>query len=167
MNKFIYILFIAAFLFNCTSNTIIEKPANLIPKDQMVDLLTDLLLASGGENVKNLQQKRKVNYYPFVFEKYQIDSTRFKESNYYYISTIDDYDEILSKVENRIKELKKITAEKTKLKDSLKGIEQDSLKVHMLSNWLNYFKYNLQISLIVSEIDWNSKFNESFILFEE
>ena len=28
----------------------------------------------------------------------------------------------------------KITAEKTKLKDSLKGIEQDSLKVHMLSN---------------------------------
>ena len=91
MNKFIYILFIAAFLFNCTSNTIIEKPANLIPKDQMVDLLTDLLLASGGENVKNLQQKRKVNYYPFVFEKYQIDSTRFKESNYYYISTIDDY----------------------------------------------------------------------------
>ena len=72
-------------LINCTSNTIIKKPDNLIPKNQMVDVLTDMFLASGGENIKNIHLQRKVNYFPLVFEKHHIDSTQFKESNFYYV----------------------------------------------------------------------------------
>ena len=52
MNKFFYILFLALFLINCTSNTIIKKPDNLISKDEMVNILTDLFLANGGKNIK-------------------------------------------------------------------------------------------------------------------
>ena len=108
MNKVFYILILGGFLNACTSNTIIKKPDNLIPKEQMVDVLTDMLLASGGGNIKNKLLHRKVNYFPFVFEKHQIDSTRFKESDYYYISKIDEHNEILKKVEIRLKALKKV-----------------------------------------------------------
>lgn len=132
MNKVIYFLFIGLFLVNCTSNTIIKKPDDLIPKEQMVDLLTDLFLASGGKNIKNTQQKRNVDYYPLVYQKHQIDSTRFKESNYYYTSRIDEYDEILKKVDERLKKLRKHYEDERKLQDSLKKGErklQDSLKL--------------------------------------
>jgi len=54
MNKYIYILFISFLMFSCTSNTILKKPDNLIPEDQMVDLLTDLLLAVNAETTKNM-----------------------------------------------------------------------------------------------------------------
>ena len=106
MNKPLYIIILSFLLVACTSNTIIEKPDNLIPKDKMVDLMTDLLLATGARNIKNINEERKVNYFHLVFEKYNIDSTQFKESNFYYTSKIDDYDIMLKEVERRLKKLK-------------------------------------------------------------
>jgi len=105
----------------CTSNTIMKKPDDLISKDQMVDLLTDMLLASAGENIKNIHLERKVNYYPLIYEKYQIDSIRFMESNFYYTSRIDDYDEILRKVEARLKEIREKYERERLKKDSVIG----------------------------------------------
>jgi hypothetical protein len=123
MNKFFSILLVSIFLINCTSNTIIKKPDNLIPKKQMVNLLTDLLLASGAENVKNLQLKRSVNYFPLVFEKYQIDSVQFKESNYYYSTKVDEYDEIIREVKVRLENLKSQYENERKEKDSLSNFK--------------------------------------------
>ncbi len=128
MNKFIYILILSVFFGACTSNTIIKKPENLIPKEQMVDLLTDIFIANGGDNIKNINLQRSTNYFPFVFEKYKIDSTRFRESNYYYTSRIDDYDEILEKVDKRLKALKEQYDKEIKLADSIKRVRKDSIK---------------------------------------
>ncbi|MBK5209583.1 MAG: DUF4296 domain-containing protein [Flavobacteriaceae bacterium] len=126
MKKISYIIFLGIFFMGCTSNTIIKKPDHLIPKDQMVDLLTDLLIASGAENIKNIDLERNVNYFPLVFEKYGIDGTRFKESNYYYTSKIDDHEEILKKVDERLKAMKKELDDEIKLRDSLKTDSLDS-----------------------------------------
>ena len=123
MYKIIYITFLSLLLINCTSNTIIKKPDNLIPKNQMVDVLTDMFLASGGENIKNIHLQRKVNYFPLVFEKHHIDSTQFKESNFYYVSRIDDYEEILKKVDERLQRLKQLNEEEISLQDSIKNID--------------------------------------------
>ncbi|MDP2067543.1 MAG: DUF4296 domain-containing protein [Lutibacter sp.] len=120
MKKFSYLFFLSVFLMACTSNTIIKKPDNLIPKNQMEDLITDMLIAAGAENIKNIDLERNVNYFPLVFEKYGIDSTRFKESNYYYTSQIDDYEKILKKVNERLKALKEKLDNEIKLQDSLK-----------------------------------------------
>lgn len=120
MTKFFYIFIISMLFVNCTSNTIVKKPDNLIPKNEMVDILTDMFIANGGEHIKNIHQKRNVNYFPLIFEKYQIDSTQFKESNFYYISKIDDYDEILKKVEARLEKLKEENELTLKNLDSLK-----------------------------------------------
>ena len=88
---------------NCTSNTILEKPKDLIPKEQMVELITDLFIASKAKAIKNENLERKINYSSLIFEKYQIDSSRFKESNLYYTSKIDEYNEILNEVDIRLK----------------------------------------------------------------
>ena len=128
MNKFSYILILSVFFSACTSNTIIKKPKNLISKEQMVDLLTDIFIADGGDNIKNLNLQRNVNYFPIVFEKHQIDTARFKESNYYYTSRIDDYDEILEKVDKRLKALKEQYDKEIKLADSIKRVRKDSIK---------------------------------------
>ncbi|WP_456376481.1 DUF4296 domain-containing protein [Lutibacter sp.] len=128
MNKFIYIAVFSVFFIACTSNTIIKKPKNLIPKEQMVDLLTDIFLANGGDNIKNLHLQRNVNYFPLIFEKYQIDTIRFKESNYYYTSRIDDYDEILGKVNMRLKALKIQYDTEIRLTDSINHTKKDSLR---------------------------------------
>lgn len=125
MKKISYLFFISIFLMACTSNTIMKKPDDLIPKNQMVDLLTDMLIASGAENIKNIDLERNVNYFPLVFEKYGIDSTRFKESNYYYTSQIDDYEKILKEVDKRLKAMKEKLDQEIKLQDSLKN---DSIK---------------------------------------
>jgi len=129
MNKFIYILILSVFFIACTSNTIIKKPKNLIAKDQMVDLLTDILIADGGDNIKNINLQRNINYFPLVFDKYQIDSIRFRESNYYYTSRIDDYDEILGKVNKRLKVLKEQYVNEIKLADSIERVKKDSIKI--------------------------------------
>ncbi|WP_372794284.1 DUF4296 domain-containing protein [Lutibacter sp.] len=128
MNKFIYILILSVFFGACTSNTIIKKPENLIPKEQMIDLLTDIFIANGGDNIKNINLQRSTNYFPFVFEKYKIDSSRFRESNYYYTSRIDDYDEILEKVDKRLKALKEQYDNEIKLADSIARVRKDSIK---------------------------------------
>jgi hypothetical protein len=125
MKKFSYLFFLSVFLMACTSNTMIKKPDNLIPKNQMEDLIMDMLIAAGAENIKNIDLERNVNYFPLVFEKYGIDSTRFKESNYYYTSQIDDYEKILKKVDERLKALKEKLDNEIKLQDSLKN---DSIK---------------------------------------
>ena len=112
----------------CTSNTIIKKPDNLIPKNQMEDLITDMLIAAGSENIKNINLERNVNYFPLIFEKYGIDSTRFKESNYYYTSQIDDYEKILRKVDVRLKALKEKLDNEIKLQDSLKNDSMNNIR---------------------------------------
>ncbi|RXP59473.1 DUF4296 domain-containing protein [Lutibacter sp. HS1-25] len=129
MRNFFYIAALILLLTNCTSNTIISKPKNLIPKDKMVDVITDMLLASGGENIKNIHMQRKVDYFPLVYEKYQIDSTQFKESNFYYVSRIDDFEEILEKVDKRLSKLRLENETAQNIKDSIKNIDPELKKL--------------------------------------
>lgn len=121
--KKLILYFFLILLASCTSNTIFKKPKNLIKKDKMVHIITDMLLAGSAENVKNLSLERKINYYPLVYQKYTIDSLQFKQSIHYYISTIDDYTEILKKVETKLKERKKELQAKESKKDSLLRLE--------------------------------------------
>ena len=126
MNFFKYVLYIliVVFITACTSNTIYKKPKDLIPKEQMVNLLTDMYLANAAKNIKTKALERDVNFMPLVYEKYGIDSTRFQRSNRYYMSRIDDYEAIHKKVETRLKKMRDTTEASLKIKDSLRKIER-------------------------------------------
>ena len=104
-SKHIVVLVLTVFITACTSNTIYKKPKDLIPKEQMVDLLVDMYLANAAKNVKTKKLEKKINYMPLVYEKYGIDSVRFQSSNLYYMSLIDDHEAIYKKVDARLKKM--------------------------------------------------------------
>lgn len=116
----------------CTSNTIYKKPADLITKKQMVNLLTDMYLANAAINVKTKKKERNLNYMPLVYEKYGIDSLRFQTSNIYYMSRIDDYEAIYKQVKARLEYMLDTTHAAQKLKDSLKLSKKRKPKLEKL-----------------------------------
>lgn len=123
--KGLFLLIVTCVLFSCTSNTIYEKPKDLITKDTMVSLLKDLYLASAAKNVTNKQAQRRFSYVPLVYDKYKIDSARFQRSNLYYISLVDVYEPMLEEVFSTLEAERTILARQKKVRDSLR---QDSLR---------------------------------------
>lgn len=132
-NTYFLIVFIL-FLSACTSNTIYKKPDDLIPKDQMVDLLTDMYLANAAKNIKTKNLERNIDYMPLVYEKYAIDSLRFQKSNVYYMSRLDEYEAIYKKVEARLKKMLDTTRASKKAKDSLERLEKKNNKESRLQD---------------------------------
>lgn len=119
--KKLIILLLSLFVLSCTSNTIFEKPKNLIPKDSMIDLMVDMQLAVGARSGKNLDEKYGLNYMPLIYEKYKVDSVRFTESSLYYSTDIDNYTKILRKVKSRLQKMK---AENELIIDELDSIKK-------------------------------------------
>ncbi len=101
MNKIFFIVIFIVFL-SCESRTKYEKPKDLIPKDQMIDLLTDMHIINGVTGIKNKDGLKANNYISLLYEKYQIDSTRFASSNLYYTSKISEYEKMFKEVKKRI-----------------------------------------------------------------
>jgi hypothetical protein len=119
------------FLFSCTSNTILEKPKNLIPKDSMSLLIEEMMIASSSKFIKNKFQENDVNYTTLIYERFKIDSLRFQKSNLYYISKIDDYQKIIEKAIQSLEAKKAFYgSQKTRLdslrKDSIKKIKTNA-----------------------------------------
>jgi hypothetical protein len=121
-------LFLFIFLTSCTSNTIFEKPKDLIPKDTMSLLLQEMMISSSAKFIKNKNNQKNINYMPFVYENFKIDSTRFESSNYYYMSKIDLYQEILENAQNGIESRQDVFKN---MKTVLDSIKKDSIQLNL------------------------------------
>lgn len=106
MKNIIY-LFIFVGILSCESKIKFEKPENLLSKEEMIDLLTDMHLANATSGINNIHEEKNSNYMALVYKKYGIDSVRFAESNLYYAANVDDYEKIFVAVEKRLLVLKK------------------------------------------------------------
>jgi len=101
-----------------------KKPDNLISKNKMVGIITDISLinAAKGTN-KKLIEGNNINPENYVFQKYDIDSLQFAESNHYYAYDVKEYEDIYLKVkqglQDKKKENKAIQDKERKEKDSL------------------------------------------------
>lgn len=127
MKQVFYVVAIV-FLCACTSNTIYKPPKNLIPKDSMVLLLEEMFIASSAYSEKNIKFQKNVHYMAFVYEKYGVDSSRFKTSNYYYTTLIGDYEKMLKEVKLRIEKKRDSIQFLKKKKDSILRDSLDRLK---------------------------------------
>jgi len=115
------LLFVLVVLItSCTSNTIMKKPDDLIPKKEMIEIMTDIYLANASYNVRNKYQERQRNYMSLVFEKYGVDSARYNRSNLYYMSRIDEYEKMHVKVSEKIKKMKTEKDAEFRVYDSIK-----------------------------------------------
>lgn len=112
-------------LCSCSSNTIFEKPKDLIPKDTMSLLVQEMMVASSATFIKNKDMERNINYMPLVYDKFKIDSVRFQTSNLYYMSKIDEYKLIFEDAKNSLKQQKEYY---DKIKSRIDSIRQDSIK---------------------------------------
>lgn len=155
MQKICYILLLTT-LFSCTSNTIFKKPEDLIEKEVMIDLLTDLTIATVAKKEQNIYGKRNVDYTQLVFEKYAIDTVQFKRSNFYYTSRIDDYQAIYLEVEKRIERQNALFKTLRKEKDSLK---KDRIRKIKLRNDSLRKKERTEDSLVLEAL--NKKIQDS------
>lgn len=119
MKKISYLL-IFIFLFSCTSNTIFEKPKDLIPKDTMSLLIQEMSIATSSKYIKNKHLEKNIEYTPLVYDRFRIDSARFQTSNLYYMSKIDLYQEILLDAKANLEKQKMFFDKIKKRKDSLR-----------------------------------------------
>tara|TARA_B100001564_G_C20647027_1_gene674911 strand:+ start:344 stop:808 length:465 start_codon:yes stop_codon:yes gene_type:complete len=109
-----------------------EAPVDLIPEDQMVEILSDLMILNSaqGANKKILEDRLK-NPLGYVFKKYNIDSTQFENSNAYYARNIDQYSLIYQRVKEKLdakkQRIQKRIEIQNKVADSLRKLKSDSL----------------------------------------
>ncbi len=128
MKKSVTLLLAVIVLFSCTSRTIYKKPKDLIDRDKMISIWVDLFIAKGAKNVKTKDLRKNINYVPLVLKKYQIDSVQFSKSNIYYVSRIDEYQEMFEEVQNRLKKLQKANELKPEKNPVLPAVKLDSIK---------------------------------------
>ncbi len=129
MKKIVVLLIIGNLFSACTSRTIFKKPDDLIPKEQMVNLLTDIFIANSAIVSPDKTGKHNKDYLQLVYKKYHIDTARFKRSNYYYTTNIKEYRAIYQEVVNNIDVLEKKYKKRQKTRDSIFKLKRDSVNL--------------------------------------
>lgn len=120
MKKYFLLLIVSFILISCSNA--IEKPDNLIEKDQMVDIIYDLtILQAMRGNFQAKLDSSNVNPANYIYKKYKIDSVQFANSNRYYASDVASYNRMYNRVNERL------TANKTKA-DTIAKREEKNLK---------------------------------------
>ena len=101
--KYIIAITLTLTLWCCQDVKLPEIPVNLIPEDQMAEVLTEVYLINAARSFDNrtiINQKIKLD--SFFFKKFNIDSLQFVESNAYYTSNLNAYNNLFTKVEERM-----------------------------------------------------------------
>lgn len=150
MKKLSYILIILA--FSCQSLEKYEKPKDLIGEDKMVNILTDLALVKAAKSFnKRMLEEKKIDPKQFVFEKYNIDSVSFTNSNNWYASRTEEYERIFKKVKDSLKKYRDETEKLKKVEDSIKKIKDSINRIKKKDSPKEKFKEQLKIPKDIQE----------------
>ncbi|MBT8261361.1 MAG: DUF4296 domain-containing protein [Bacteroidia bacterium] len=96
------------FLAGCQNVEKPEEPQDLIPKELMVDILTDAYISNAAKSVNNKVIRQKgIKLDSLIYKKYGIDSLQFVESHAWYNADLDLYNEIFKEIEDRLEAMKK------------------------------------------------------------
>lgn len=144
MNRFLVYILLSFFVLSCSDIDKPKKPNNLLSKNKMIDIITDISLvnAAKGMNSKLLDDK-KINPVRYVYEKHGIDSTQFAENSNYYAYDIKEYEDIYVQVKQRLEKekqkYKELEEKEKKKKDSIKESKRqkiDSIKSNQVQKEL-------------------------------
>ena len=117
---------IMTFASSCQDIKKIEKPDNLIAKEVMVSILTDVYISNASRSINNkLLKEYNIKLDSLIYNKYKIDSLQFIESNAYYSSDLKTYAKIITSVEERLNLLK---IEKDSIYEMVKKEKGDTIK---------------------------------------
>lgn len=130
MRFIIFILLLAVFSVSCQDVQRTKKPKDLIPEEKMVDVLTELSLLHAARSYnKSMLEETGIDPEVYLWEKYDIDSSRFERSSNYYSENYRQYERIYGDVKERLENLKTIydslREEEERVQDSLRALESD------------------------------------------
>tara|TARA_R110000868_G_scaffold41578_2_gene141918 strand:+ start:311 stop:703 length:393 start_codon:yes stop_codon:yes gene_type:complete len=115
-------------LFSCAEE-LIQKPENLIPQDKMVLIFKELAIvnAAKGTNIGNLKDNG-IEPTTYLFEKFDIDSAQFVDSDRYYASKPLLYETMYKDVETKLENQRIQLEASKKEKDSLNLVKKTASK---------------------------------------
>ncbi len=123
MKNTISALFFFLAIISC-GEKVLEAPENLIPKDKMVDILADLAIITAAKTTNiSILTKNKVEPTLYLLKKYNIDSMQLVQSDRYYASLPDEYEEIYIRVEEKLDRQAKVMDAAKRARDSLRMLE--------------------------------------------
>ena len=124
--KYLSIIFCTILFLGCQDIKEIEKPENLIAKEVMVTILTDVYISNASRSINNkLLKEYNIRLDSVIYNKYHIDSLQFVESNAYYSSNLKTYTSIITEVQEGLIILQK---EKDSIFEIIKKAKEDSTK---------------------------------------
>lgn len=140
MKSILTLALIGVVLFSCNKERRPDKPKNLISEAQFSDILFDMFVINSAKGVnKKALEENGIFPEDYIFNKYNIDSVQFANSNRYYAFDQEKYQKILERVKNKVQSEKKIfeaalekeEEEQTRKLDSIKALNiriRDSLQ---------------------------------------
>lgn len=119
--KKIALLFVLFSVFSC-GDSAVDKPENLIEKEVMVDILSDLTIIQSVEtNNPGVITQKEIKVNEVIYKRYNIDSVSFAQSNRYYASNPHEYQKIIKKVSEKIAAKKEVLNQQS-MKETGKSI---------------------------------------------
>lgn len=80
-----------------------QAPENLIPEEQMMDIMADAYSGHAARSVNNrVLRSNQIQLDSSLYNKYGIDSLQFARSNAYYTVDLNRYEKLLKGVEERL-----------------------------------------------------------------
>jgi hypothetical protein len=122
------VILVMLLLFSCAEE-LIQKPENLIPQDKMVLIFKELAIvnAAKGTNIGNLKDNG-IEPTTYLFEKFEIDSAQFVDSDRYYASKPLLYETMYKDVETKLENQRIQLEAMKKEKDSLNLVKKTASK---------------------------------------
>ena len=122
------VILVMLLLFSCAEE-LIQKPENLIPQDKMVLIFKELAIvnAAKGTNIGNLKDNG-IEPTTYLFEKFDIDSAQFVDSDRYYASKPLLYETMYKDVETKLENQRIQLEASKKEKDSLNLVKKTASK---------------------------------------
>ncbi|MEM7085364.1 MAG: DUF4296 domain-containing protein [Bacteroidota bacterium] len=109
MRFVLHIVLMALVFSGCQDVKYPEPPENLLPKEKFVQVLADAYIgnASRSRSVNNrILRNNGIQLDSLLYNKHQVDSLSFAESNTYYASNLEVYTEIILEVQKLLTEKK-------------------------------------------------------------
>lgn len=122
--KNLCILLCFVFLCSCVQK-LIDEPDNLISEEKITNILYDLAILNAAKSTNSkILKNNGIEPMQYLFSKYEIDSVQFVESNRYYASLPEEYENIYTAINERLKSESKRMEDAKKSIDSVKTRER-------------------------------------------
>jgi len=102
-----FIVFIFVFCaIGCQDVKLPERPKNLIEKNKMIEILSEAYIVNAARSVDYKSVLNKgVKLDSLIYQKYDVDSLQFAESNAFYSADINTYIDMFQKIQIKLEKL--------------------------------------------------------------